>query len=284
MGPPYFTHTVILRNIWSTIAYEYNKHSLPSLNYANMCFQMHTCIHILFMNFLLCAVDPAFCQLYKQQDQWASGDHGEWTEERWPQRLYWLHWLGRWEYANRCIKTRAQFVPEPDPAPPKSDLAPHLGGSSSSRANERRLCWPIPCIYFMKNLLLWACLPHIYIWNNEFERAKKRDMTECDIHAFSFATLYIYLRQTDCAFENTHQGGHFDDCERASIEWLKNKSANYTFLWRCHDPIRQVKFVNCPETQVKVLEQRAAALVVQTRCADVKPLWESEREDAVQLN
>ncbi len=174
--------------------------------------------------------------------------------------------------------------PEPDPAPPKSDLAPHLGGSSSSRANERRLCWPIPCIYFMKNLLLWACLPHIYIWNNEFERAKKRDMTECDIHAFSFATLYIYLRQTDCAFENTHQGGHFDDCERASIEWLKNKSANYTFLWRCHDPIRQVKFVNCPETQVKVLEQRAAALVVQTRCADVKPLWESEREDAVQLN
>ncbi len=39
-------------------------------------------------------------------------------------------------------------------------------------ANERRLCWPIACKYFMKNLLLWARLPHIYIWNNEHKRAK----------------------------------------------------------------------------------------------------------------
>ncbi len=36
--------------------------------------------------------------------------------------------------------------------------------------------------------------------------------------------------------------------------------------------------VNCPEMITKVLDQRAAALVVQTRCADVKPLWESEIE------
>ncbi len=39
-----------------------------------------------------------------------------------------------------------------------------------------------------------------------------------------------------------------------------------------------VFFVNCPEMRVKVLDQHAVALVVQTRCADVKPLWESERE------
>ncbi len=37
--------------------------------------------------------------------------------------------------------------PDPDPAPPKSDPAPHFGGSPSSRANERRLFWPIVCIY-----------------------------------------------------------------------------------------------------------------------------------------
>ncbi len=34
----------------------------------------------------------------------------------------------------------------------------------------------------------------------------------------------------------------------------------------------------CPEMRAKVLDQRAVALVVQTRCADVKPLWESPAE------
>ncbi len=32
--------------------------------------------------------------------------------------------------------------------------------------------------------------------------------------------------------------------------------------------------------RAKVLGQRVIALVLQTRCADVKPLWESEREKA----
>ncbi len=96
-------------------------------------------------------------------------------------------------------------------------------------ANERRSCWPIACIYFMKNLLLWARLPHIYIWNNELKRAK--DAT-CE------RTLCYH--KTEC-----------DAC---------------------------VFFVNCPEMRAKVLDQRAVALVVQTRCTDVKPLWESERE------
>ncbi len=61
---------------------------------------------------------------------------------------------------------------------------------------ERRLCWPIACIYFMKNLLLWARLPHIYIWNIELKRAKD---TTCErtsdttkpnaMHGFSFCQL-----------------------------------------------------------------------------------------------
>ncbi len=97
-------------------------------------------------------------------------------------------------------------------------------------ANERRSCWPIACIYFMKNLLLWARLPHIYIWNNELKCAK--DMT-CERN--------LYYHKTEC-----------DAC----IYFLS------TF----------------PRCEAKVLDQRAEAIVVQTRCADVKPLWERERE------
>ncbi len=42
-----------------------------------------------------------------------------------------------------------------------------------------------------------------------------------------------------------------------------------------------VVFVNCPEMRAQVLDQRAVALEVQTKCADVKPLWESERAGPV---
>ncbi len=64
-------------------------------------------------------------------------------------------------------------------------------------ANERRLCWPIACIYFMKNLLLGARLPHIYIWNNELKRAKDATCeqtlcyykTECDACVFFLSTV-----------------------------------------------------------------------------------------------
>ncbi len=64
-------------------------------------------------------------------------------------------------------------------------------------ANERCLCWPIACIYFMKNLLLWARLPHIYIWNNELKHAKdatsERTLcyhkTECDACVFFLSTV-----------------------------------------------------------------------------------------------
>ncbi len=83
-------------------------------------------------------------------------------------------------------------------------------------------------VFHEKNLLLWAHLPHIYIWNNEFKRAK---------------------------------------------------DATWTNPLLPQNQMRCMRFlsVNCPEMRAKVLE-RAVALVVQTRCADVKPLWESERE------
>ncbi len=66
--------------------------------------------------------------------------------------------------------------------------------------------------------------------------------------------------------------------------WLNICTSNRRDMWT--DPLlsqnrmRCMRFlsVNCPEMRVKVLDQRAVALVVQTRCADVKPLWESERE------
>ncbi len=96
-------------------------------------------------------------------------------------------------------------------------------------ANERCLCWPIACIYFMKNLLLWARLPHIYIWNNELKNKRHNMWTD----------------------------------PLLSQNWL----------W-----CMRFLSVNCPEMRGKVLDQRAVALVLQTRCADVKPLWESERE------
>ncbi len=112
------------------------------------------------------------------------------------------------------------------------NLSTWLNICTSNRAfnNDRRSCWPIACIYFMKNLLLWARLPHIYIWNNELKRTKD---TTCK------RTLCYH--KTEC-----------DACLFFSV--------------------------NCPEMRAKVLDQRAAALEVQTRCTDVKPFWEREWE------
>ncbi len=79
------------------------------------------------------------------------------------------------------------------------NLSAWLNICTSNRpfANERRSCWPIACIYFMKNLLLWVRLPHIYIWNNELKRAKdatcERTLcyhkTECDACVFFLSTV-----------------------------------------------------------------------------------------------
>ncbi len=79
------------------------------------------------------------------------------------------------------------------------NLSTWLNICTSNRAfnNDRRSCWPIACIYFMKNLLLWARLPHIYIWNNELKHTKdttcKRTLcyhkTECDACLFFLSTV-----------------------------------------------------------------------------------------------
>ncbi len=90
-------------------------------------------------------------------------------------------------------------------------------------ANERRSCWPIACIYFMKNLL-WASLSHIYIWNSKLKQA--RDAT-CE--------------QTLC--------NHKTECDACVF------FSSTVPRW-----------------------ERKSWVSAQTRCADVKPLWESERE------
>ncbi len=100
-------------------------------------------------------------------------------------------------------------------------LAEHLHLCTSNRplANERYLCWPIACIYFMKNLIMSAC------------------------RTFTFEIMNLSEQKT----------------------------------WHVNGPSAIPK-LNAMHAFSKVLDQRAVALVVQTRCADVKPLWESERE------
>ncbi len=56
---------------------------------------------------------------------------------------------------------------------------------------------PIACIHLMKNLLLWARLTRIYIWNNELKRAKDATCewtlcyhnTECNASACFLSTV-----------------------------------------------------------------------------------------------
>ncbi len=107
--------------------------------------------------------------------------------------------------------------PDLDPAPPKSDPAPHFGGSPSSRANKRRSCsWPIACIYWK----IFYNDPHIYIWNNKLKRAKdatcKRLLTasltrpNARIHVTCVFFLNCFHLGTYCAKEDTRQDGHLD--------------------------------------------------------------------------
>ncbi len=95
-------------------------------------------------------------------------------------------------------------------------------------ANERCLCWPIACIYFMKNLLLWAHLPHIYIWNNELKHAKdttcERTLcyhkTECD--AFSFCQLSRDASESlGSACSSSCSADEMRWCEAALREWKR---------------------------------------------------------------
>ncbi len=60
----------------------------------------------------------------------------------------------------------------------------------------------------------------------------------------------------------------------------KRKPANYYFLWWCNDdPIMQVTILSTvPRCEWKSWISVQQFVVVQIRCADVKLLWESERE------
>ncbi len=68
---------------------------------------------------------------------------------------------------------------------------------------------------------------------------------------------------------------------RASEARVK-RPANYTFLWRCNDdPIKQVTILSTvPKCKWKswISDSVQHLVVVQMRSADVKPLWEYERE------
>ncbi len=96
-------------------------------------------------------------------------------------------------------------------------------------ANERRSCWPIACTYFMKNLLLWARLPRIYIWNNELKHAK--DAT-CEgpsatkkpnaMHAFSFCQLSRDASESlGSACSSSCSADEMRWCEAALREWKR---------------------------------------------------------------
>ncbi len=104
-------------------------------------------------------------------------------------------------------------------------LAEHL---QQTVANERRSCWPIASIYFMKNLLLWARLPHIYIWNNELKR-KRRDVNGPSattntnaMHAFSFYQLSQDVSESlGSACSSSCIADEMRWCEAALREWKR---------------------------------------------------------------
>ncbi len=68
------------------------------------------------------------------------------------QRALTGHLIG-WPVPLRAGLNLCRNKPDPDPAPPKSDPAPHFVESPSSHANERCLCWPIfICVHKWKIL------------------------------------------------------------------------------------------------------------------------------------
>ncbi len=77
------------------------------------------------------------------------------------------------------------------------NLSAWLNICSSNRpfANERRSCWPIACIYFMKNLLLCACRTSTFeIMNLSAQKTRHVNGPSATtkpnaMHAFSFCQL-----------------------------------------------------------------------------------------------
>ncbi len=108
-------------------------------------------------------------------------------------------------------------------------------------ANKRHSCWPIACMYFMKNmsmLLIWARLPHIYIWNNELKRAKDNMWTDRDTCVYfcqlsllhqPAVTLVVQTRCTDVTslWESERENTRYSWVTHAvSDDWF-----NLIFVW-----------------------------------------------------
>ncbi len=94
-------------------------------------------------------------------------------------------------------------------------------------------------------------------------------------------SMHIFHEKSSISYKRTCRTSTF---EIMNLSTQKTRHVNGALCYHKTECDSCVFFVNCPEMRAKVLDQRAVALVVQTRCADVKLLWESEREDAVQLN
>ncbi len=70
---------------------------------------------------------------------------------------------GRWDSDWFIVRyAQGQNKPDPDPAPPKSDPAPHFVRSPSSDTSERRLCWPIVFIY-EKSSIMTTLVAHLHL-------------------------------------------------------------------------------------------------------------------------
>ncbi len=81
----------------------------------------------------------------------------------------------------------------------------------------------------------------------------------------------------NCIWNNELKCAKDTTCERM---WTNVNSANHKY-----ESVVCVFFLSpVPRCERKSWIKRAVALWVQTRCADVKPLWEWKREDAVELN
>ncbi len=117
-------------------------------------------------------------------------------------------------------------------------------------ANERRSCWPIACIYFMKNLLLWARLPHIYIWNNEQKTRHVNGpsaITKPNVmHAFSFCQLSRDTSESlGSACSSSCSADEMRWCEAALREWKREDAVqlNHSHCFQMTDLIWQFVWI-----------------------------------------
>ncbi len=85
----------------------------------------------------------------------------------------------------------------------------------------------------------------------------------------------IYFRKISISYKRACRTSTF---EIMNLSAQKTRHVNGPSAITKPNAMHAFSFCQLSEMRVKVLDQRAVALVVQTRCADVKLLWESERE------